>query len=534
MRARPNTLAIAFLALLAAGPGCDDRHIAWDRPLTVIGPIRMKDRIAYVNSARDRVVSIDFSGEAPRFHLHSIGRRAIFAAPTPDQERLAVLTRGEEALVAGMVDEDPALWLVEVGDPAAAPQSYPLGSPFDRLAVAADGTIAVAYFSTAEPDDSGVFHNPNEIAVIDLLREPGQDNPVHKTVRSFGSAPDGVVLAPPMQVPGAPDQTPRIFAFVLSLDTLTVIDATYPERNEASIRIGGTGDGVRPRAIVFDPASATAYLRSDNARDVLEVLIRHQAPSERNPRDNDFRPAVAELGAGAGPADIAVYDDLDGRRRVFAATPGTRQVVIIDAATGQFTSVDTPDPIDRVLLFPSSPDLTPRIALLASLGSPRSRVFLLPLDGVTDELVPARLNSVELSEPVLDVVPVPGRELAMIVHDDARTVLGLLDVALGSVAPLQGVGRLDTFDFSAGGGHLLGATRAVSRVGFVDLDSLHPSDMRLDDPPVKVFALSGGSVFIDHGDPLGRATWMPSPSARRADSVVLSGFLLANLLDEDF
>ena len=47
-----------------------------------------------------------------------------------------------------------------------------------------------------------------------------------------------------------------------------------------------------------------------------------------------------------------------------------------------------------------------------------------------------------------DVVPVPGRDLAMLVHDDARTVLGLLDMATESTSPLLGVGKLDSYDFS--------------------------------------------------------------------------------------
>ena len=49
------------------------------------------------------------------------------------------------------------------------------------------------------------------------------------------------------------------------------------------------------------------------------------------------------------------------------------------------------------------------------------------------------------------IEPVPARELAMLVHDDQRTVLGLLDVTYGSVSPLQGVGRLDDYAFTPRG-----------------------------------------------------------------------------------
>jgi hypothetical protein len=122
----------------------------------------------------------------------------------------------------------------------------------------------------------------------------------------------------------------------------------------------------------------------------------------------------------------------------------------------------------------------------------------------------------------------------MIVHDDQRTVLGLLDINLGSVSPLEGVGRLDSFDFTEYGDMLIGASTSVDRVGFLELETLHPSDMRIDDAPGKVFSLVGGAVIVDHGDPFGRATFLPSPTATRSESVVLSGFLLNDYLDEDY
>lgn len=526
---------LAGLTGLAFVAGCvEDRHIGWERDRAVIGPVPLKDKLAYVDTARDRVVVLDTSPATPRVEGFAIGRRAIYATPTPDREHLAVITRGEEAVSKGQVDQDPSLWIVDVNAPNAAPIEYPIGSPFDRLAISRDGSVAIAYFSGAGPDEEGFFRNPNELAVVHLDRPPGPGNPAMKTVRSFGSVPDGVVLSPPMVLPGAEDPSPRIFAFILALNNVTVIDATYPDRNEVSIRLDSAGVSVRPREMVFAPATATAYLRSDNARDVLEIILSYDPPDQDNPKDNDYRPALAELGAGGGPSDIAVYDDASARRFVLAATPGTREVVIIDADTAQFATVSTPDPIDRIILFPNDADAVPKTALLASIGGQSRRVHLLSLEGLTEDLVRAQLETITLDEPVLDVVPVPGRELAMVVHSDDRTVLGLLDIRFGSVSPLQGVGRLDTYDFTADGAYLIGASPGIERVGFLELDNLHPSDMRLDDPPSRVFALPGGAVVVDHGDPFGRATVLPYPGAARIDSFVVAGFLLDDLLGQEF
>ncbi|MBW2278007.1 MAG: hypothetical protein JRF63_10970, partial [Deltaproteobacteria bacterium] len=362
-------LSASLAAAALAAPGCysDDRHIAWERERAIIGPIAMEDRVAYVDSARDRVIIIDTSESKPQVNSYAIGRKAIFATPTPDRMHLAVITRGEEAMVEGQVDEEPHLWLVDASAAGTVPVSYPIGSPFDRLAVANDGSVAVAYFSGSGPDSEGFFRNPNELAIVDLHREADIENPTLKTIRSFGSVPDGVILSPPMAIPGADDPTPRVFAFVLALNNLTMIDVTYPSRNEVSIRLDIDGAAVRPREMVFAPNTATAYLRSDNARDVLEILINYEAPNPESENDNDYRPALAELGAGGGPADIAVYDDAENRRFVLAATPNTHEVVIIDADTAQFATVETPDPIDRVILFPNSPNTVPKVALLASI-----------------------------------------------------------------------------------------------------------------------------------------------------------------------
>jgi hypothetical protein len=528
---RKPTLLLALLGL-AATACVGDRDPAFDRPRVVDGPIPLKDRVAYVDGALDRVVLVDADPAAPTVASIPVGRRPIWSAPDPQRDHLLVITRGEEALTRGQVDQDPMLWYVDVANPDAEPIAYPIGSPFDRIAVSDDGGLAVLHFSSSGPDAEGFFRNPNELAFVDLTRPPGPDNPVLKTLRSFGSAPSQVVLSPPMAVPGAEDPTPRTFAFVLALNRVTVVDATHPDRDEVTIRLDQAGAQVDPREVVFAPNAATAYLRSDGARDVLEVLIGFDPPADDRPSANDYRTVLAELGAGGGPADIAVYDDVTGRRFVLAATPATSEIVVIDADTAEFVRVPVPDPVDRIVLFPFESDVIPQKAVLASLGSPREHVHVLDLDGIDEDLIPRDVDTVEAGAPVRAVEPVPGRELALLVHDDQRTVLGLLDVAYGSVSPLQGVARLDSYAFTPSGDYLVAATSGLPRLGLLELANLHPSDLRLDDEPAQIFALHNGALFVDHADPLGRATIVPDPTASRDDAIVLSGFLLAGLLQE--
>ncbi|HSD87211.1 MAG TPA: hypothetical protein VLB44_06835 [Kofleriaceae bacterium] len=520
------------IAALAAVSGCweDDRPIVWDRQRTILGPISMKSQIAYVDSALDRVTLLDLGADNPVITTQKIGRRAVVAVPSPDRHLLFVITRGEEAIHEGEIDQPPMFWTIDTVHPGTPPVAYEIGSPFDRIAVAPDNGMVVCYFSAAGPDEAGFFRNPNELAIIHLQEPPGAENPTLRTIRSFGSVPEGVTLSPPMVVPGAADSTPRTFAYVMSSNNLTLLDVTHPDRREMSIRLDLGGTPVLPKEVVFAPNTASAYVRSDNARDVLQVLLESVPPSATNA--NDYRPLLAELGAGGGPTDIAVYDDVNGRRYVLAATPNTHEVVVIDADTAQFRSVAVADPIDRILLFPVGTDTPPTKALFASVAAKTPRVDVLDLEHIEDPLTQASMRTIMLDKPVRDVAPVPGRDLAMLVHDDARTVLGLLDMDTESTSPLLGVGKLDSYDFSPSGSYLIGATSSVSRVGFVALDNLHPTDFRLDDPPARVLSTANAKIFVDHGDPLGHATIIPSPTAAREDALVLTGFLTTNLLDQ--
>src|SRR5262245_42409829 len=121
MRTLPLSLSLAVTLAAAGTAGCwgDDRPIAWERERTVLGPIPLKSQIAYVDSALDRVTLLDLEADAPRLSLRGIGRRAILAVPSPDRHLLFVVTRGEEAISKGQIDEPPKLWVLDAQDPRA-------------------------------------------------------------------------------------------------------------------------------------------------------------------------------------------------------------------------------------------------------------------------------------------------------------------------------------------------------------------------------------------------------------------------------
>src|SRR5690606_9591765 len=157
MRILSLGILTGLVAALAA-PACDwddDRPLAWERTRTLLGPISPKSQIAYIDSALDRVTLLDLAEDTPRITTSKIGRRAIHATPSHDRHRLFVITRGEEAIHHGEIDQPPMFWAVDTDNPGSAPIAYEIGSPFDRIAISPDNTIAIAYFSAAGPDAAG-------------------------------------------------------------------------------------------------------------------------------------------------------------------------------------------------------------------------------------------------------------------------------------------------------------------------------------------------------------------------------------------
>ena len=69
------------LLLLVLLAGCAERDPAFDRPRLITGPVPLKDQIAYVDGALDRVVLVDVADAVPAVHTVDVGRRPVWAVP---------------------------------------------------------------------------------------------------------------------------------------------------------------------------------------------------------------------------------------------------------------------------------------------------------------------------------------------------------------------------------------------------------------------------------------------------------------------
>lgn len=505
--------ARAFVLIAAS---CGGRADIWDEPLVMSEPVALADQVAWLDRTREETVLL-------RPFPYRLRRVAAGAAParieaSPDGTHLAVLSAGDE-------DEGVAPALTWIDGATGEAASYAIASPFDQIALDAGGRFGLAYFGAASEVEQGVFRNPNEIAILDLSEPPSDENPRLRTVRSFGSTPLGVVFSPPLCL--VAESSPceeRTLLCVLAAGAVTFIDLAHPDRSEITLRLQVDGAPlVVPAEILFAPDQGTAFVRGDGSSDVLMINLLPREPDAAD--GNDWWPSLNQLSAGDGPADLAWFDDA-GRRKVLVVNRDSEDVSVIDAATANFVRIEVGAPVDRALLYPE--DL-PRTALLWASTRTDAAVHFLDLSGV-EEAEGGALEDVGMGRAVRDVLRAPDGIHALVIHDDARTVLSVLDLDERTVSPVEGAAALSDFGFS--GATLVGISPGQRRVGFLDMTNLHPWDARLDRDPESLSVLGSGAVVVHHAAQAGSVTALPSVGADERDAVRIDGFLLDGILEE--
>jgi len=491
--------------------------------------------LAFLDKTRERVTLV-------RPHTREVthvdvGRQPSFMLPTPDGAQLIVICKGWVADQRDEEDEPPSMVLIDPAAPEAA-VSYDLGSPFDEVAVSPDSRYAVAFFSaTSTPGVNEVFRNPNAVALLDLEAPDGE--PIPKTVRSFGDVPLGVLFSPPEMAPLETDGTlgqPRTVAVVFADGYVTFLDMAHPERSEVTVHLTlpDHPQTVIPQQIVFAPEAGTIFLRCAGANDIYAFTLTARSPAD--PTENDFVISINTLAAGSIPADVGVFMD-EGQRKILVANQGSSDLTIIDAVTSEFVNIPIGDPVDRVLLYPQD---APTMAVIFSQGSTRTRIHFLDLPDVESQ-VGQNHAVLTTNAPVQNIELIPGRDQALVLHDDTHSVMSVLDLTQRTLSPITAQGQLGGYVFTSDGAHLAGFTYATTQVGVIDLSNLSVRTLQLTHTPTRIFALQADldvagdaesrTLVVDHGDPAGRLSVIPNPSdPSRTSTYVLSGFLYDGLL----
>jgi hypothetical protein len=510
------------LMLCVAAVSCGDRAHLWESPLDISGPYKAAGKVMWVDGTRGLVFALDPT--VPAVSSVSIPRNATYAAPSPTRKELLVLTAGKEAVYTGQQAEEPTLTVVGwAGGPQVT--QYPLPAAFDRLAVSDDGKLAVAFYSSSKTA-ADVFRNPNEVALFNLGQPPGASNPVLRTVRSFGSAPLGVAFSPEMAIP-AQGGAVHTLAVVLAVNYLTFLDMKHTDRREITVPLAQPDASamVQPKEVLFSAATATVFVRADGASDVYAIGLLPKQPAEAG--ENDYVPMINQPSAGVQVQDMVLFTD-GGKDQILTAN-ASGDLALIDAATSQFEIIQVGEAVDTILAVPAA---KPTLALIYSANNPTARIHFLELADL-DKNLEKNLTSRSLALPVHQLVTMPDDAQALVVHNDSRTVVSVLDLVgeHHTVSPIQGQVSLASFDFAADT-HLVGVSSKLSRLGILDLSNLLATSLRLDHAPQQVLT-AGDSIVVTHTGKEGLVTVVPGPQATREECTVLWGFLFQGLLDHE-
>lgn len=523
----------ALLAALALG-ACHPRSEDYDLSLDALPPVTAGAAMFFVVPASAQVVVAGLAqpDAAPR-HV-AVGTDPVLVQVRNEgsapRDEAVVLSRGARGDL-GVTPEPGSLTAVTA---AGGARRYTLGSPFNALAQTEDGRFALAYFRPQTASGRLLF-NPNEVALVDLDAPPSATNPRLRTVRSFGGVPNDVVFSPRIEIGGVP----RRFAVVLSDAYVTLLDLDHPARSEVTVRLTLPEDprAIRPQQVLFDADEATIYLRAAASNDVYVLKLNAQTVTDA--ALNDYRPTINQLAAGRSPADIALVGEA-GARRLLVVSPGSRDARVIDARANTVTTVPLDAVANRILLFnlaaPNDP--TPRArALLYGTDGLSQAVSFLELTDI-DARRAQNVETLNLGRGVQSALPLLDRGVVMFGHQTSAGLgqLSLLDLARRTAAPIYAEVSLLGAQFDSDRRSLWIAPRGSNRLGFIDLQTFRPGEIRLDAPTERVVPLRGDAagrnrVVAVHDGAGGWVSLIDANDPRRESVRSLRGYLLSDILD---
>jgi hypothetical protein len=520
-------LWIGALALgsLAAG-ACGERDSSLERSIDLMdAPIALSGELVFIDR-NDRAFLLDVSGSELSAEAQVV---ALPHAPKLATRRngkgkgeVLVLTGGRRASDSEKA-EPATLTAIEHN---GSVRKYTLGNPFDRMQQSEDGRYVFMFKSGSS---ERLLDNPNEIAIVDLSKPPRDKDAINlRTLRSFEDAPLSVVYSPPMSLLG---ETRRL-AIVLSHSNVTLIDLDHLARRETTVQLSGINDKqVEPAQVAFDPVLPKLYVRGAASNDVFVFNLSARPggtvdPDGSKEEHNDFRPSIDQLGVGALPSDMALYDSPNGTRLLVLSAESMQASIVsatavtdvpLDARAGQVLVFDAPSPRDR--------NSAPRALLYDGNGS---TLQFLDLSDI-EERGKRNLEVVDLPSPIVKLVAMPGEQRVLVLHDEG---VSLVDLAGRTVSPLSSDRKLEDAEFDAARHRLWVGPGGQSFVGWLDLETGDTHELLLDESISTLTPMfEDGHVAIVHPSSVGYVTLLDANKPTRESARSVRGFLIAGLLD---
>ncbi len=547
MKLLATTGLVSGIFLLACSPA-DQRYA---QPFRLSGPVALESSVAYVESSSATLFMIDPAAATLRARRVLVGQDPLLPVRRAQHDEMMVLCRGERGQ-PGVPQESPSLRLVPA-DETKPVRVVPLGTRFNTLSQSDDGRFVLAHSGPTQGDlTADLLLNPNEIAIVDM--DAPTPKAVSRTVRSFGSVPLGVTFSGELNLP----EGPRRLAVVRSQGYVTIIDLTNPTRTEITVPLLLPDDRrvVTPTKVIFESKDKepTIFVLASGADDIYALRLVAVPAAERSADGNDFRPVLSQLGAGRGPADMAIFG-AEGQPRLLVVSAGSQDAYVIDARSSRSTRIQLEAPANRIYLFedtsPAQPTKSLPRALLTGIGTEARVVSFLDLDQIEDLKQRNLETSRPLAAPATDLRLFPLRGAAVLSHQGKGIGIGLsvIDLRRRSISPLGSQSLPGVVEAPApsdklwiaanpGAGGIQDSTGQTIgyRVAFLSLGDLSGKEVRVDAPVQQILPLGRSRdmrsrVILTHPSPVGYLTVLDGESPDRTTARSLQGFLLDDLLE---
>ncbi len=503
MNARAWTLLGALLALTAC-----ERPDALDRPLDARGPFALGHHVAYVVASPPRVALLQPAARTVHFVDLDARPRQVFAEPA-----------GRGLLV--LAEDDDAWWIPADASGVGRPRRFALDGQYGAAAFGPDARRVVLYHLPGAR--RGVISNPNQVALLDLAA----GTRVERSLRSFGSQPNAVVVGPARALAGAERQ----LAWVMAERYLAVVDLAAPEAREVVVHLTLAEDPrpVTPTQVTFGEVegAATYYVRADGSDDVFALTFPDAAPADTVPV-----PYLNQLPAGPAPADVVALDVADGPR-VFAAGAGVLSV--IDPITGRQVPVSVGHPATRLLPFRAPRADGEGEGWSALVWAPGGAAVVFADLDLLEQRRGRAMTPLVLPTPLTELSPLPGRRAAVGRDGSSRVVL--LDFDARTATPLEAGGVLGVLRVDPGGDRVYVTVQNVAEfdrydLASIDVDTATASSARLPDTPRALLLVPGaGRLVVDHGTIWGRVSLAPLTDLKDDRVLHHEGVLLTGAFD---
>jgi hypothetical protein len=470
----------ACAALVLAGCGGRDADVT--APISSGDPaLGLERAVVLPDDALSRVVVL--TSAAPDQLLRTalpVGQNIVSLRPDVTGHGVLVLSGGVQPR-RNADDELPSLTLIDTRDEPVVTARYELTEPFANVTLDPEGRWAVLS-GAAE----NFVTNPNQLVLIDLT-DP-EFEPITKTIRSFGAAPDRFRFTETLDVPGGA----RRFLIVETRQDVTLVDLEDLARPEITIGLPPTPAGASGRSqqvavhpgIESIPEDARLAIRLENDPSLVLVSF---TPSEDGRRDFTLTPNLVDV--GSPPAELE-FVTTDGGLRLAVLVPGRSEATLIEPLTTTIERVTLPDRFNRLRR------VTEGAALgadgdVALLWSPESSMVAFWSLGRTSARAFRSVDVLQLDARVTDVLDVPGDDFGhkkLLSAQQSRFFV--LDLERRQSFPMLSSNNL-SLTVAPDGRRAWAFAPGSNRFAQIDLSTLLPTNLQIDHPIQRVFDVAG-------------------------------------------